>query len=314
MKEITRKLYTKPVMLGLAFLVAIGLAAGLFVTSRSRAAMTTYIQAGDDTFETTDNGESFHNFAASPIPAGFFGPNSQAYSGLVPLVGVPINPLVSDIDTVIHRNNDVYTPGTTSLTMTALNLRSINPITVSYTGGGTESWTVKVNLSDFQSSTGSMSISDGGTFDSSLKVWPKFTFTRVSDGAQRVLDTGSGSSLMAAGSDSDSASLQAAVISDGFEISPEPAPAPTVAPAPCKAVASDFESASLSSNSADTSAAASSSCPPVTLTSTNTPWQLCNGHFCIPRPLTEQELLASHNASPPGTKRALATKAVVGDR
>jgi hypothetical protein len=33
MKEITRRLYTKPVMLGLAFLVAGALAVGLFVTA-----------------------------------------------------------------------------------------------------------------------------------------------------------------------------------------------------------------------------------------------------------------------------------------
>lgn len=296
MKEITRRLYTKPVMLGMAFLVGLALVGALFVTSKSRAAaQSTYIQAGDDKFETTNNGETYHNFQASPIPANFFGPGSNAYSGVVPLEGVPI-PGQGDIDTIIHRNNDVFTPGSTTITMTALNLKGINPITVTYSGGGSEAWTVRVNLSDLKASTGSMSFSSGSSFDSSLKVWPKFTFTRVSDGAVKVLDTG-GSGLTAQsvsdGSGSDLA-VQSAVVSDQFVF--EPAPEPTVAPAPCRAIAvSDFENNTIS--------AASASCAPVTLTSTNSPWP-------ITRPITEQELLASHNASPPGTKKIIAQKAI----
>ena len=38
MKEITRRLYTKPVMLGMAFLVGMALVVGLFVTAKSTAA------------------------------------------------------------------------------------------------------------------------------------------------------------------------------------------------------------------------------------------------------------------------------------
>src|SRR5690349_2005594 len=147
MKEMTRRLYTKPVMLGMAFLVGMALVVGLFVTTKSKAAPSIFIAAGNDQFETTGNGETYHNFQASPVPAGFFGTGSNQYAGLVPLVGVPLNPLVNDIDTIIHRNQDVLTPGSTTITMTALNLQGINPITVSYGDGHTESWTVKVNLS-----------------------------------------------------------------------------------------------------------------------------------------------------------------------
>ena len=292
MKQITRRLYTKPVMLGMAFLVGLVLVVGLFVTTKSRAAMSIYIQAGNDEFETTGNGETYHNFQASPVPAGFFGTGSKQYAGLVPLVGVPVNPQVSDTDTVIHRNSDVITPGSTTISMTALNLAGINPITVSYTDNHTESWTVKVNLSDVKASGGSMSFnSDGSAFDSSLSVFPKFTFTRVSDGAVKVLDTGgSGGTL----------SPQAAMTvggggSDGGA---------TQAIAICRATAAnDFQTVSQSkANRATTSAAATTaSCAPVTLTSTNSPWP-------ITRPITEQELLASHNASPPGTKKGIAVK------
>ncbi len=84
MKEITRRLYTKPVMLGMAFLVGMALVVGLFVTAKSTAAPNGFpVVAGNDEFETTDNGETFHDFAGSPIPAGFFGAGSQAFSGLV---------------------------------------------------------------------------------------------------------------------------------------------------------------------------------------------------------------------------------------
>lgn len=292
MKQITRRLYTKPVMLGLAFFAAAALVVGLFVTTKSRASTSVFIQAGNDEFETTGNGETYHNFQASPVPAGFFGTGSNQYAGSVPLVGVPVNPAVSDTDTIIHRNQDVLTPGSTTITMTALNLASINPITVTYSDNHTESWTVKVNLSDVKSSGGSMSFnSDGSAFDSSLGVFPKFTFTRVSDGTVKVLDTG--------GSGGGGLSPQAAMTiggggSDGGSVQPI---------AVCRATAvNDFQTLSQSkrANGITASAAATStSCAPVTLTSTNSPWP-------ITRPITEQELLASHNASPPGTKRGLA--------
>jgi hypothetical protein len=285
MKEITRRLYTKPVMLGMAFLVGMALVVALSVTAKSKAAMSNYIPAGDDAFETTNNGETYHNFQASPIPANFFGPGSQQYSGLVPLEGVPL-PGQGDTDTIIHRNQDVFTPGSTTITMTGLSLNSINPITVSYSGGGTESWNVHVGLSDVQASTGSMAFSDGGTFDSSLKVWPKFTFTRIPDGLTKVLDTGGGGGGFAA---------TRAVADSNIVINP--VPEPTLLPIPCRAIIVDTVQTGTRSSVA-VNAASVGSCAPVTLTSTNSPWP-------ITRPLTEQELLASHNASPPGTKRRI---------
>lgn len=295
MKEITRRLYTKPVMLGLSLLAGMVLLAGLFVTTRNAQA-TTFIPKGDDTFETTGNGETYHNFAASKVPAHFFGQGSQEYAGSVPLVGVPLA-AGSDIDTIIKREQDVTIPGspTTTLRMTGLSLKSIAPITVTFPNR-TEAWDVYVGLSIFKASTGSMTLSAGGTFDSSLKVWPRFTFKRVSDQSTLVLDTGdpNGPGLTAA---SDTAVAQ--------EFIAEPVPAPTVAP--CPVVIDEFEGPIFNGSSA----ASASSCAPVTLTSTNSPWQFCNGIFCIPRPLTEAELLAAHNASPPGTKKKiLQTKGV----
>lgn len=298
MKEITRRLYTKPVMLSIAFLVAAGLLVGMFITSKSRAAVaTTFIQHGNDEFETTGNGESSHDFEGSKIPAGFFGTGSNEFAEVVPLVGVPLNPSVNNIDTIIQRTEDVYIPGhpTTPLQMTALNLRSINPISVTYSNHGPEAWNVEVTLSDYKASTGSMTINAGGTFDSSLKVWPKFTFRRVSDNTTLVFDTGApnGPGLSAS---SDDGAIGV--------IEPGPSPTATIAPAPCTAIAIDDFRGTASA----TTEATSTSCAPVNLTSTNSPWAFCNGRFCIPFPITEADRWAAHNASPPGTKKVAVVK------
>lgn len=305
MKEITRKLYTKPVMLGLLFVVGALLLVGL--STRSKAALP-IIPKGDDLFETTGDGQTHHNFANAPIPAGFFTSNSgspsQAYSLDVPLVGKPLTS-GSDIDTIISRNDDVNVPGTTSLTMTGLSLDSINPLTITYANGTTEQWKMHVSLSALKSSTGSMTINSSGTFDSTLKVWPKFTFTSTSDGDTRELDTGAGSGLTAS-------ALTTAIDfnDDGVVEEPVPLPAPTIAPC---AVAQDDTSTFANATVVGVSdAAAASSCPPVTLTSTNTPWTTCNGRFCIPRPFPEDELWARHLASPPGTKKKIAVKVING--
>ena len=105
MKKITRRLYTKPVMLTMAFIVGIALVVGLFVTTKSTAMQSGFpVVAGNDEFETTANGESQHDFAGSPIPADFFGAGSLPYSGTVTLEGVPLNPSVNDTDTIIQRH------------------------------------------------------------------------------------------------------------------------------------------------------------------------------------------------------------------
>ncbi len=291
MKEITRRLYTKPVMLGMAFLMGMALLVGSFVTTgKSRAAPTGFpILAGNDEFETPANGETFHDFGGSAIPANFFGSGSQAFNQLVALEGVPLS-AGSDVDTIIQRHQTVSAPGgSTQLTMTGLSLKSINPITVTYAGGGTEAWNAQVSLSQFKASTGTMKI-NSSTMDSTLKVWPRFTFTRISDGLTKVFDTGGGGSGLTA-----AATSAAAVKVDdgGIVISIDPAPQP------CKIVVIDVEPRV---NSA-VQAAAASSCPPVTLSSVNSPWFPCGfGGICFP-PLTEAERWARHNPWPKGTKQ-----------
>ncbi len=302
MKEITRRLYTKPVMLGMALLVGVALVVALSFTAKSTAAPNAFpVLHGNDEFETAGDGETFHDFASDPIPANFFGSGSNAYNQLVALEGVPLAP-GSDVDTVIYRSQDVQSAGgSTPITMTGLSLKSISPITVTYNNGTpSEQWDVAVGLSAYKASTGSMTINDS-TFDSTLKVWPKFTFTKVGGGAPLVLDTG------APGGPGFTASATRAPI-DGIEFEPAPMPAPTLAPAPCQVVSFPVEGTTkvASSNSAF-AAAAASSCPPVTLSSVNSPWVNCGpGGFCIPVPITEEERWARHRPGPKGTKKGFA--------
>lgn len=300
MKKITRRLYTKPVMLGMAFLMGIALVVGLFVTTKSTAMQSGFpVVLGNDEFETTGNGESQHDFAGTPLPAGFFGAGSQPFTGQVTLEGVPLNPAVSDTDTIIQRHVTVQAPdGQTPLTMTALSLKGTAPINVTFVNGNqtwTEAWDVKVGLSNFKTSTGTMTI-HATSFDSTLKVWPKFTFTRVGGGpgSPVVLDTGSGSSLTAS---STAASQSAIDFNDSGDVIVIDDPQPL--PAPCKTViVRDFGSFA----NATTAAAAASSCPPLTLTATSPWWPCPPTGFCKP-PLTEAERWAKHNVWPPGTKK-----------
>ena len=293
MKEITRRLYTKPVMLTMALLMGVALVVGLFVTSKSTAAPNSFpVAAGNDEFETAGDGSTLHNFAGSPIPANFFGTGSLAYGGQVILQGVPLTS-GSNVDTIIQRTQAVAGPGgSTPIAMTALSLKGTGPITVTYSNNTTEQWNVKVGLSDYKASGGTMTI-NFSTFDSTLKVWPKFTFTRVSDGLTKVYDTGnSGSGLTAAQSDS---SLGAADSDDSAAaVVIEPAPLP--APCPVATISDSRLSASMAATTA------ASTCAPVTLSSVNSPWGPCTpGTFCITVPITEEERWARHRPGPRGS-------------
>jgi hypothetical protein len=107
--------------------------------------------------------------------------------------------LTGDADTVVQRKEDANVPtvpsnsGPVPIELVQLSLVGMAPIAVKV-GSQTQVWDVRAGLSPSRPSTGAMSIhrtSDGGgTFDSQLRVYPRFTFTRLSDGATKVLDVG----------------------------------------------------------------------------------------------------------------------------
>jgi hypothetical protein len=249
----------------LAGLLVVSLAVILVTRAGSAKPPMTFIAAGDDGWVTGNDGQTHDQLN---VPAGFFNPGSDAYTGTVVFKGKPLTS-GSSIDTIVTRQQDVVTPGSTALLFKSLSLVSVSPITVTYSGGSGEEWDVAVGLSQRLASTGSMTIKDDGTFSSTLSCYPRFTFTRRSDGAVRTLDTGS-------------APIQMELAGQAKEWEAE---GNAAIPAPCKA----DETTLIGTNAATTG------CAPLKFQG-NGSWTCCPFR---PRPLTEQELLARHGVFPP---------------
>ena len=156
-----------------------------------------------DPLYPADSWAVFGTTELPPIPADYFGPGSDPFEGQVYMKGDPIDPATSEASTIMQRSADPVLPaevppasGTVELEIVELSLVSTDPITVTYMGGqDPEEWDVRVDLSDILAPMGSLTATkthnNGGTFDSTLHVQPRFTFTKVGDpGDIRVLDTG----------------------------------------------------------------------------------------------------------------------------
>jgi hypothetical protein len=162
------------------------------------------LPAGIHLWTTPGTGATFVHFADLPIPADFFFPGSDPFKGWILLRGQPLATeppgALGPADTVVERLEDAYLPtrpseDTVEIRVRALNLVSVEPITVTAGGGqNPELWDVQVCLSQLPQPTGTMTIYkycvDGGWYEAMLPVLPKLIFTRISDLEQRVLDFG----------------------------------------------------------------------------------------------------------------------------
>lgn len=152
---------------------------------------------GFDLFETDPGSTQFlFQNPATAIPPGFFGPGSDPFAGQVNFGGVPLQTFggqgIGDTDTIVQRLPPPPSapPGVVPIELVGLSLQSIEPITVTYNGGqGPEQWIVDVGPSPTMPLLGHIFIVEpANLFNSELQVIPLFSFTRLSDGAQRVLD------------------------------------------------------------------------------------------------------------------------------
>lgn len=174
----------------------------------------TIVTAGDDAWRTGGPGTEFsfgdpNNLFPGDepptIPADFFGPGSDPFEGTIVLVGSPLcsEPVgvLEATDTIVRRLTDSgdlddLAPHAVDVELIALSLASIEPITVTFNGGqNPELWDVQVYLSTTAAQpVGTMTITkthdDGGTFDSTFGVIPRFIFVRQSPAATMVLDCG----------------------------------------------------------------------------------------------------------------------------
>lgn len=150
------------------------------------------VPPGQDCWSTACDGGTEADFSADPIPADFFDPGSDPFTGRIELGGA----MPSGIDTRVQRLGQLcfYDPpwtDTVPIELVELNLVSCQPITVE----GSGLWDVQVGLSPVSPGPGSMTVTKthpgGGTFESSFPVQPLYIFSRVGNPSDiRVLDTG----------------------------------------------------------------------------------------------------------------------------
>ena len=135
---------------GVCIIGAIVIASVVFAISDRAAAG--FASAGFDHFESMGTWD----FSQSPIPSDFFGPGSDPFEGQVALQGVPVN--CGDMtDTVVQRLSDFRgdaSPATIPVEIVSLHLQSVDPITVTYSGGPPELWWMTATLNPSETSTG----------------------------------------------------------------------------------------------------------------------------------------------------------------
>ena len=150
------------------------------------------IPAGDDGWFTTNDLNTYIDFVGNPIPAGFFGPLSNAFSGKITLKGenlINSGGLGPNTDTIVRRLADtglIAVGGcrTIPIDFQALRLKS-NPFTVTNSDGTTETWQVVAGLSTAAAQPiGTMTIcrtcADGGTFTANLYAYFLNRYQRLS--------------------------------------------------------------------------------------------------------------------------------------
>ncbi len=151
------------------------------------------IRAGIDIFSTSAGTKA--DFAATPLPAGFFCSGSSAFTGSIPLTGVPLTTVPAGIagstDTIVQRLADGVFGSTGTATipviLRALKMRSASPLSVFCPGVGSTDWQVDVCLCGTQTATSITARIDStcgvcGTFDGVLPVNACLRFTRMDNG------------------------------------------------------------------------------------------------------------------------------------
>ncbi len=140
------------------------------------------IAPGYDIWKTVGNGETFMDFAENPIPAGFFFEGSEAFTGRMDFVGVPLatQPVnaLQGADTIIERLDEAVFDGLTArsrVRVKALSLTAAEPIEVD----GAK-WDVAVTLAEAQPITEIVYeriAENEGYFRADLVINMRFTFT-----------------------------------------------------------------------------------------------------------------------------------------
>lgn len=155
---------------------------------------TSDVSPGYDLLKTDGTSAIEFGLGIPPIPADFFAPGSEPFTGIVFFHGVPIPEHPScpgnlgSSDVLIRRFGPAQLPSpgatdTVPIELVALSLVSVEPIQVTSPDKALSFFDVFFEVSAATPSSGSMTITrehaDGGTFTSELYVRPKLTFREV---------------------------------------------------------------------------------------------------------------------------------------
>jgi hypothetical protein len=144
--------------MGLTVIVGLITIGGVAIFARNLQA-DTVLPLGDDSFTTGSGSQSAVSF-----PADFFGAGSLAINTTLNMVSA------ASPDTVVHRDSDVHVPGSTTLTLTTLELKSSSQLAVPFQNGSTQYWNVRASADPYRASTGSLTLNLGGTGTAGLSV------------------------------------------------------------------------------------------------------------------------------------------------
>jgi hypothetical protein len=154
------------------------------------------ILSGTDLWVTPADGKTFTDFAATPIPSGFFCNRSEAFTGRIAFKGAPLasdDPaMLRTSDTIIHRMDDAVFDAkgvaVTRVQVRALNLVSLQPV---HTACG--DYNVRASLAGDQPVTRMRIYREsetGGRYAAPLGLVVKLTFTPVAGGRALSLTQG----------------------------------------------------------------------------------------------------------------------------
>lgn len=161
------------------------------------------VESGPDMWITSDKGYTYTSFESDPIPADFFCPGSQAFTGKIEMKGEPLATepagVLGHVDTIVHRLDnaefDENGVAVTRIRMLALSLASIEPIDV----GCGRLFNVKANLDGEQPLTEMKIVREvehGGSYVAPLALEVKLSFIPENGGEaielHRRIDLGPG--------------------------------------------------------------------------------------------------------------------------
>ena len=135
----------------------------------------------------SDNGIAFGVDSTFPaLPAEFFGPGSEPFSGNIPLKGSK-NVVMERMEGAVFGMPPM--PQDIPIEINALDLASVQPMVVTYSGGAMEQWDVQVNLNPRETSGGVLRVThnasgelDGGAIlavDSFFDIFADVTFSHT---------------------------------------------------------------------------------------------------------------------------------------